>query len=183
VQTTFTATDTVQQIWLDDLEKSGTPIRQVSRGDVIGFQDEPEVILRVLNPGDGDILKGDKSALEDDRSIVLRIEYGETNILLAGDIESGAEINMGMQASDLLRSQVLKVAGHGSYNASTQSFIDAVKPAVSIISVGAGNKPGDPSPLVLDRLHNAGSQIYRTDQDGTVEITAEKERFWVQSER
>ena len=71
----------------------------------------------------------------------------------------------------------------GSDNASTQSFVAAVKPEVSIISVAAGNKPGYPSPVVLDRLHNGGSQIYRTDQAGTVEITVEKDRFWVQSEK
>ncbi len=88
-----------------------------------------------------------------------------------------------LQASDLLGSQVLKVADFGSDNASTQGFVSAVNPQVSIVSVGAGNKPGYPSQDVLDRLHNGGSQIYRTDQAGSVEIIAEKDRFWVRSDR
>jgi len=183
VQTQFTATDSLQKLWLNDLKQSGTPVQSVRRGDLIGFQDEPDVTLRVLNPGDGDILKGDRGTLQNAHSIVLRVEYGATNILLAGDIESGAETNMLLQASDLLSSQVLKVADFGSDNASTPSFLSAVKPQVSIVSVAAGNKPGYPSQDVLDRLHNGGSQVYRTDQAGSVEITAEKDRFWVQSER
>jgi competence protein ComEC len=75
------------------------------------------------------------------------------------------------------------VASHGSDKASSPRFVEAVKPRVSIISVGAGNKPGYPSPGIVNRLHDAGSQVYRTDQDGTVEIVAEKDRFWVRSEK
>jgi len=181
VQSEFSATTSLQKTWLAALKDAGTPVQHVRRGDLIGFEDEPDLTLRVLNPGESDILKGDANTLEHNRAIVLKVEYGGTSILLAGDIQTGAEANMIRLAGDQLSSQVLKVADHGSDNASTQGFIDAVKPVVSIISVGAGNKPGYPAPDILDRLHNAGSQVYRTDQDGTIEITVEKGRFWVQS--
>ncbi len=72
VQTPFTATDSLQKLWLDDLKQSGTAVQSVRRGDLIGFQDEPDVTLRVLNPGDGDILKGDQNTLENEHSIVLQ---------------------------------------------------------------------------------------------------------------
>ncbi len=161
----------------------GTPIRSVKRGDIIGFQDEPDIILRVLNPGSDDLLKGDSATLVHDKSIAVRVEYGSISILLAGNIEKGAETNMLSQASGQLSSQALKVADYGSDNATSPDFIGAVRPQVSIISVGANNKSGYPSPATIERLHSAGSQIYRTDQDGTVEITAEKDRFWARSER
>jgi competence protein ComEC len=181
VQTEFSATTTLQRTWLDALKNGATPVQHVKRGDLIGFEDEPEVTLRVLNPGESDILKGDTNTLEHNRAIMLKLEYGGTSILLAGDIQTGAEANMLRLAGDQLSGQVLKVADHGSDHASTQGFIDAVQPLVSIISVGADNKLGYPAPDILDRLHNSGSQLYRTDQNGTIEIIAEKDRFWVQS--
>jgi competence protein ComEC len=181
VQTELSPTNTLQKTWLAALQNAGTPVHHVKRGDLIGFEDEADVTVRVLNPGDSDILKGDANTLEHDRSIVLKVEYGGTSILLAGDIQTGAEANMVRLAGDQLGSQVLKVADHGSDHASTQGFVDVVKPLVSIVSVGAGNKQNYPSQNVLDRLHNGGSQVYRTDQDGTIEITAEPGRFWVQS--
>jgi len=86
VQTEFSATTTLQHTWLDALKNGATPVQYVKRGDLIGFEDEPEVTLRVLNPGESEILKGDANTMEHNRSIVLKVEYGTTSILLAGDI-------------------------------------------------------------------------------------------------
>jgi competence protein ComEC len=182
VQTDFTATTSLQQTWLNTLGGKSTPVYHVKRGDVIGFEDEPDVIMRVLNPGEDDILKGDATTMRSNTSIVLRVEYGDIRMLLAGDIEAGAEANILRLAGDV-KSQVLKVASHGSDSASSPRFIAAVMPQVSVISVATDNKLGYPSPNVLNMLHDRGARIYRTDQDGTVEVIAEKSRFWVRSQR
>lgn len=182
VQTDFTPTTSLQQVWMASLSSHNIPIHHARRGDTISFQDDPEVAIRVLNPGEGDILKGDKNTLSNDTSIVLKIEYGSTRIMLAGDIGKGAEANILRQSGSDLHCQVLKVAQHGSANSSSQAFLEAVRPQVSIVSVGS-NTFGYPASETLDMLHDVGSQVYRTDQDGTVEIIAERDRFWVQSEK
>jgi competence protein ComEC len=109
VQTEFTGTGALQQTWLGALKEHDIPIHYAKRGDMIGFEDEPDVLLKVLNPGDGDILKGDRSTLENNTSIVLRVEYGNIHILLAGNIQEAGEANILRLAGDELQSQVLNI--------------------------------------------------------------------------
>jgi competence protein ComEC len=60
---------------------------------------------------------------------------------------------------------VLKVAHHGSAFQSPE-FLDAVRPSVALVSVGAGNGYGHPNPGVLDRLARGGARVLRTDTAG-----------------
>ena len=85
-----------------------------------------------------------------------------------GDVEQG--IDPTLLARGLPRVDVLKVAHHGSATASTQPFVDAVRPRVAIASAGAGNPYGHPARSTLDRLRASGARVYRTDQDGSVEV-------------
>ena len=66
----------------------------------------------------------------------------------------------------------LKVWHHGSKTSSSKSFINEVNPKYSIISVGKNNRYGHPNKEVLNNLE--GSKIYRTDQDGSIEIKINK---------
>jgi competence protein ComEC len=101
-------------------------------------------------------------------SIVLLGQVGARRFLLAGDIEQG--IDPILLGRGLPRVDVLKVAHHGSATASTQAFLDAVRPSVAIASAGAGNPYGHPAPSTLARLREHGARVYHTDKDGTVEI-------------
>jgi len=67
-----------------------------------------------------------------------------------------------------MRALALKVGHHGSRYSSTAALLDAVAPAVAIISVGARNSFGHPTPEVLGRLEAVDARIYRTDRDGAV---------------
>ena len=103
-------------------------------------------------------------------SIVVRLDYGEFSTLLAGDSEDQTEHRM--LTKDLnLRVKVLKVGHHGSKYATTQDFVDRVKPEVAIISCGEWNRYGHPSQVVLDRLKAANVKVYRTDLHGEISIT------------
>ena len=57
---------------------------------------------------------------------------------------------------------------HGSRYSSTDAFLDATDPAVAVISVGARNAFGHPTPEVLGRLEAAGARVCQTDRDGAV---------------
>jgi beta-lactamase superfamily II metal-dependent hydrolase len=84
-----------------------------------------------------------------------------------------------------LTSTVLKVAHHGSTTSTTAEFLAVVSPQLAVISVGADNEYGHPSPEVITRLEErlCKENIYRTDEDGTIEFITDGERLWVKTER
>ena len=103
-------------------------------------------------------------------SIVARLDYGSFSMLLAGDAEDQTEHRLLTKDLDL-QTRVLKVSHHGSKYASSQDFLNRVKPEVAIVSCGAWNRYGHPSQAVLDRLKAANIKLYRTDLQGEITIT------------
>jgi len=118
---------------------------------------------------------------ENDMSICLRVDYGETSFLFTGDAEAMSEYMM-LDSGMPLQADVLKVGHHGSRSSSTQEFVDAVRPRYSVISCGKDNSYGHPHQEVLDVL--AGSTILRTDIQGTIVMHSDGESitFDVQDE-
>jgi len=79
---------------------------------------------------------------------------------------------------------VLKVAHHGSDTSTTPEFLAVVNPQLAVISVGADNKFGHPSDEVRERLGEKLDleNIFRTDEQGTIEFVTDGERLWVKTE-
>jgi competence protein ComEC len=78
-----------------------------------------------------------------------------------------------------LPADVLKVSRHGSEQASSAAFLEAVGAEVAIISVGADNPDGDPAQETLERLEAAGARVFRTDQNGTVIVNSDRQNYKV----
>jgi competence protein ComEC len=111
-------------------------------------------------------------------SLVLRLHYLDRAILLPGDAEKQVEHEIVAEnRQEDLRADVLKVGHHGSKNSTTPEFLDAVRPAIGIISAGAENPYGHPSPELLERLENANVRILRTDRDGAVHILTDGKKW------
>lgn len=102
-----------------------------------------------------------------DNALVLRLDYGLVSYLLASDITAATEARL-LAIGAPLAATVLKVAHHGSRGSSTPEFLRAVRPLVAVISVGARNAYGHPSPETLERIAAVGATLYRTDRDGAV---------------
>jgi competence protein ComEC len=117
-----------------------------------------------------------------DHSVVLRITLGEISFLLPGDIEAGVERELAAQPA-LLAATVLKAPHHGADTSSSAAFLAAVQPQVSIISVGAENRFGHPAPEVLARYAERGIPVLRTDERGTIELSTDGKRVWVETMR
>jgi competence protein ComEC len=100
-----------------------------------------------------------------DESLVMKITYGQTSALLEGDAEKKTEQEV---LRENLRSNILKVAHHGSTTSTISEFLSAVHPQFAVISVGTHNVYGHPRREVLDRLEQANVLTYRTDLDGGV---------------
>jgi len=101
-------------------------------------------------------------------SIVAKLTYESNSLLLTGDMEAPAE-SLFMQIYPALSAEILKVAHHGSKNSSNTLWLQMINPEIAVISVGK-NSYGHPSPDTLGRLQAVGADIYRTDQNGTIEM-------------
>jgi competence protein ComEC len=113
-------------------------------------------------------------------SVVVRLDYGKFSMLLTGDAEAQTEERM--IGKDMnLQARVLKVGHHGSKYATSESFLKAVKPEAAIISDGASNRYGHPSPETLARLKAAGVKIYRTDLQGEITIISKGDGYEIKT--
>lgn len=106
-----------------------------------------------------------------DSSVVIKVSLGEVSFLLTGDAERAAEGQMLSNNSIDLNSTFIKLGHHGSETSTTEEFLKAVDPEVSIITVGKNNRYKHPSPNVVNRVSNHGSTIYRTDYNGNIVVT------------
>jgi competence protein ComEC len=116
---------------------------------------------------------------EDDlnnNSVVLRLVYGGVSFLLTGDLAAEGEAALLASPADL-HATVLKVGHHGSDGSTTPAFFDAVAPSIAVISVGADNVFGHPSPTT--RLRLAGIPLLRTDANGDVRFETDGTALWV----
>jgi len=109
-----------------------------------------------------------------DTGVVSRLIFGKDSFLFTGDISSAAEKKLA-NSYELanLKSDVLKVAHHGSKYSTSDIFLENVKPKIAVISVGAKNTYGHPTPEVLQRLDKFGIKVLRTDKDGDVKIISD----------
>ena len=105
-------------------------------------------------------------------SIVMRVVYGSTSFLFAGDAEKEVEevlLNKGVE----LRSTVLKVGHHGSSSSTTYRWLREINPEYGVICVGSDNTYGHPTQAVLSRLRDADVTTFRTDLHGDVICTSD----------
>lgn len=144
-----------------------TPWRLVRAGDTLNVDG---VRLSVLAP---DSAAAADAAGANEASVVMVAEYRGVRVLLTGDAERAEEAALVAQFAERLPAHILKVGHHGSATSSTPAFLDAVRPRVALVSVGAGNRYGHPSDAVLRALHARGAQVARTDDDGTVVVTTD----------
>jgi competence protein ComEC len=98
-------------------------------------------------------------------SLVVRMQYGKSSVLLEGDAEAPSEREM-LAHGRVAAATLLKVGHHGSRTSTTQEFLDAAAPKDAVVSVGRGNTFGHPRYEVIERIAAARIKLYRTDQFG-----------------
>jgi competence protein ComEC len=144
---------------LDLTNQFAVPLCLLSAGDELTAQ---AVRVRVLYPH-----PGETGGLANEDSLVLELCWPGLRVLLPGDT--------GSQSEELFLSSVetpvdvLLVAHHGSAYSSSQEFLTAVSPALSVISTGP-NRYGHPAPATVERLLRSSRRVLRTDQTGAILI-------------
>lgn len=115
-------------------------------------------------------------------SIVLRVAYGNTSFLFAGDAERVVEqaiLDKGMD----VQSTVLKIGHHGSNTSTSQVWLRQIMPEYAVISVGKDNDYGYPTEEVLSRLRDAEIKTYRTDMQGDIIMVSDGTEVMVTVEK
>ncbi len=137
--------------------------------------------MEVLNPLQPSLVGTDSDI--DNNGVVLRLISGKVSFLFTADIMQEAESELISQRASLA-STILKVAHHGSATSTTPGFLGVVNPNLSVISVGKDNPFGHPSPEILTKLQEKLGQgnIYRTDEDATIEFITDGARLWVKKQ-
>ncbi len=113
-----------------------------------------------------------------DGSIVMKLIYGNTSVLLTGDSPQKIENYLITLDGDMLQSDVLKAGHHGSRTATGEPYVQVVKPRYAVISDGKNNKYGHPHKETLDTLNKYHIPILRTDQLGTIIIHSDGRKLW-----
>src|SRR3989344_3771334 len=113
-----------------------------------------------------------------DFSVVGTLSFGNFNVLLTGDIGPNM-IDEITATGKIHKVEVLKVPHHGSKNGLTEKLLEVANPDLAIISVGAKNSFGNPSPEVLKLLSDKAIKTLRTDQMGDVEVISDGKRWWL----
>ena len=145
---------------LKQARKQGAPVTVPGEGDTLRLGGATVTVLHCW-PEAGSYTG------TNDMSIVVRIDYGERSVIVTGDAEETSEYMM-IDSGLPLKADVLRVAHHGSYSATTDEFLDAVSPAYAVISCGRNNSYEHPHQVVLNRLKAHGVRVFRTDLQGTV---------------
>ena len=139
------------------------------------------IMMKILNPPP-EFFQG-TSCDVDNNGVVLKLTWHKVSFLFTADIREEIEFELIGQRANL-KSTVLKVAHHGSDTSTSQQFLAAADPEVAVISVGADNPFGHPSPEVVERLIDrlGEDNVYRTDEDGTIELITDGDRLWVRKD-
>ena len=154
--------DPVSPLYVSLLHEAGKlkiPVRHVHAGD--GMQWGP-VSVRVLAPAVG---YGNMGAPKNDDSVVMELQYGQASVLLEGDAERPSEDAM-LAAKRVHPVTLLKVGHHGSKTSTNPEFLAEARPREAVISVGRQNTFGHPRAEVIERLAEAHTRLFRTDDMG-----------------
>lgn len=150
------------------------PITQLARGSTLEFG-SPPIRVEVLHPTSEFLREGVE---RNEASLVLLVTApGGQRVLLTGDAEKDAEASL-LAAGIVGPVDVLKAGHHGSRDSTGEGLLDATRPAVVVMSCGAGNNFGHPTPEVLERSESAGARIWRTDLDGTITFRFAMDGSW-----
>ena len=146
--------------------------KQVAEREASGITDDKKIAIGLGNeitenvPGDEVTGSGPDA---NDLSIVLLAKYDGRKILFTGDAGSMVEKRLILEKNLLLsETDVLKVGHHGSRSASSEVFLQTIKPQYAIISCGKKNHYGHPHEETLMQLQTIGARVYRTDQCGAI---------------
>lgn len=155
--------------------KVGARIRVLRQGETVDWGGARFEVLAPHPPPEYQARRGN------DDCLIVRVRHGRHSFLLTGDAEPVTE-RLLLDGGFLEPSDVLKVAHHGSRRSSRRDFLEAVRPAFALISVGQDNRYGMPAGRVLDDLRAGAAAVYRTDREGLITVRSDGSRISIETQ-
>lgn len=154
-----------------EARRRGTLLAVPRAGDELRFG---RLRVRVLWPRDGDRHSADPN----DHAVVLLLSYGAFDALLPADAESNITLPLAVPV------ELYKVGHHGSRDDRLERLLARLDPQIAVISVGARNDYGHPTPSTLAVLHaRPALRLYRTDLHGSIVVESDGRGIEVRTER
>ncbi len=144
---------------LAEAKELGVKVRHFYAGDLVAWG---RMQITILAPETG--YTNSHEPINND-SLVMRMQYGKSSVLLEGDAEAPSE-RMMLANRRVTPVNLLKVGHHGSKTSTTQEFLAAASPEDAVVSVGKGNTFGHPRFEVIERIAASRTKLYRTDEFG-----------------
>ncbi|MFB5762761.1 ComEC/Rec2 family competence protein [Paenibacillus medicaginis] len=167
---TLTGKDSIDGLLQICLEQD-IPVYGASRG--LELKPDGQTRLLFMHPED----KKERLPVaeeQNEQSVVFLLEMAGASFLFTGDMDAAVEqLWIGQEGAENERHEgvdVLKVAHHGSKTSTSEEWLSYWKPAAAVISAGVNNTYGHPNEGVLERLNRSGTDIYRTDTQGEIQM-------------
>jgi competence protein ComEC len=148
--------------WREEVRTRNLPVQRARAGNEILVAHG--VSIHALSPPAAAV--SNRSA---DNSLVLLIEYGVNRVLLTSDAGETVERRL-LEAGIDVRASVLIKGRHEKESSATDAFLDAVRPALVIQSVGNRSPYRYPRSETRERLQRRGLPLLRTDEAGAVTL-------------
>ncbi|MFH1375484.1 MAG: MBL fold metallo-hydrolase [Patescibacteria group bacterium] len=103
-------------------------------------------------------------------SVVSRLTFGQTAILLTGDFDEAGEGEL-LRTPQNLAAEVLKLGHHGAKTSSSAEFLQATNPQIALVSAGEDNQFGHPSPEIIERVKD--QEILETAKMGSIRLISD----------
>jgi competence protein ComEC len=171
---------TVNQVWIsNNLEPelhSKLALNSLKSSQIVRVQkgltaQVGEVRLKVLWPEATartfEELPGEGSAINNS-SIAVIAQSSDWSLFSAGDLEPPAQHELINLVGPV---DIYKLSHHGS-KYQDEGLMKALSAQIALISVGAKNPYGHPAKESIDSLTRLGTQVFRTDTDGAIAVTA-----------
>lgn len=163
------------QAYIDEIAAQGIEHVILAEGDMFDFGSG--VRAEVFHPGreityyDG--YPDNSTQFINNLSMVLKLTYGESTILFAGDLYTGAEKEVLEKHAAALSADVLKMTHHGAVTSSSKAWRTAVGADIAVAMHDAIADLG-----VLKKFHREGTDVYHTFVDGAVKVWTAGDGHW-----
>lgn len=158
--------------YLDAVEQYDVPLYLTLAGDRVPLDGAR---VTVLSPPQSYLAEGERN----ENSIVLRVEFGRTSVLLTGDVGSDGEPYLVENHEQALDVTLLKAGHHGSSSSTSAALLNAATPKAVVISSDYDSRYGHPHEEVLGRLAARSIPTYWTGTHGTIVATSDGAVFEV----